>query len=86
MQLKKQAHCFISVFSSGNNIENDLWIGMRYDITSTPHVYRWINCEMPTLMIWKEDEPNYQLRDLKQIQTMDQTEVINLRSLLISSC
>jgi hypothetical protein len=28
------------------------------------HVYRWINCEMPTLMIWKEDEPNYQLRDL----------------------
>jgi hypothetical protein len=54
----------ISVFSSGNNIENDLWIGMRYDITSTPHVYRWINCEMPTLMIWKEDEPNYQLRDL----------------------
>ena len=54
----------ISVFSSGNDIANDLWIGMKYDIASTPHVYRWINCEIPALMIWKDDEPNFQLRDL----------------------
>ena len=54
----------ISVFSSGNDIENDLWIGMRYDITSTPHVYRWINCEIPALMIWQNDEPDNQLIDL----------------------
>ena len=54
----------ITVFSSGNNIENDLWIGMRYDITSTPPVYRWINGEIPTFMNWEKDEPDYQLRDL----------------------
>ena len=54
----------ISVFSSGNDIENDLWIGMRYDITSTPHVYRWINCEIPALKIWKDNEPNNKLTDL----------------------
>jgi hypothetical protein len=37
---------------------------MRYDITSTPHVYRWINGEIPTFMNWKEGEPDNQLRDL----------------------
>ena len=54
----------ISVFSSGIDNENDVWIGMKYDITSTPHVYRWINCEKPTLMIWTHGEPNFQLIDL----------------------
>ena len=50
-------------FSSGNDIKYDLWIGMRYDITSTSRVYRWINCEIPTFTIWSHYEPNYQLRD-----------------------
>jgi hypothetical protein len=49
---------------SWRSVLNDLWIGMRYDIASTPHVYRWINGEIPTFMNWKNDEPNYQLIDL----------------------
>ncbi|XP_071154412.1 neuroglian-like [Mytilus edulis] len=48
---------------TGNNIANDIWVGMKYDMTSTPYVYRWISCDIPTFTTWYPGEPNNQQTD-----------------------